>query len=142
MFNVRCPIELHHDSKSDEQLAAQENDGLRGRDRARCEWSEFGALDAAVEIAIPQVVDGATGAAHDECAHGHHCGQTQIRQVTRGSSECDTPQTRKKQQPSTHRLIHAGQKQIGMDGRREQLEYDARREWWRRIVCIRGQRKR
>jgi len=61
-------VELHQHDEADQRLRDQERGGLSdahlaGRDRPRT-----GAFNAAVEIAVDDVVPGAAGAAHREGA--------------------------------------------------------------------------
>ena len=60
--------ELQQDPKPREELDAGESEGGEGGDGAAGDGAEAGAADVGVEVAVPEVVDGAAGAAHDEGA--------------------------------------------------------------------------
>jgi len=63
-----CRGELEEDDEAGKQLGAGEEQGVGGRYGAAGERAEAGARDVRVEVAVPEVVDGAAGAAHDDGA--------------------------------------------------------------------------
>lgn len=60
--------ELQQKAQAGETLRGGEDDGGAGREGAAGEGAEAGAGDVGVEVAVPEVVDGAAGGAHDEGA--------------------------------------------------------------------------
>ena len=62
------PLKRDQHGKADQRLQDQKQRGLGDADLAGRNGTRAGALDAAVEIAIDDVVPGAAGAAHGEGA--------------------------------------------------------------------------
>ena len=60
--------ELEEDGESRGELCAGEEQGVEGGDGAPGDGAETGACDLRVEVAVPEVVDGAACAAHDDGA--------------------------------------------------------------------------
>ena len=63
-----CGWELEEDGEAGEELGGCEEEGVAGRDGAAGEGPVARAGDVWVEVAVPEVVDRAAGAAHEEGA--------------------------------------------------------------------------
>ena len=105
---------------SDEEDRGPKDADLPGRD-----WPRARALDAAVEIAIDDVVPRAAGAAHGEGADEE---QGEVREARRRAMRGDRskrrrPPARQQQQPGADRAVKARKAQIGTGpGRRDRID--------------------
>ena len=69
-----CGWELQQHGEPGEELCAGEDDAVEGRYGAAGDGSVSGSSDLGVQIAVPEVVDCAACAAHDEGAGGEEEG--------------------------------------------------------------------
>jgi hypothetical protein len=64
---LRVLVELQEDGEPAQELRAEQRDRLRHRDGAARQRARARARDFAVDVAVPQIVDGAAGAAEQLC---------------------------------------------------------------------------
>ena len=87
------------------QLGSQEADRGRHADRARRQRPHARALHLTIDLAVPQVVDRAASAAHDERAGAEGSAERQIRWQARRRRERHAPHARPKQEPRPNGTI-------------------------------------
>ena len=111
--------------RPDERLHDEEDRGPKDADLPGRDWPRARPLDAAVEIAIDDVVPRAAGAAHGEGADEK---QGEVREARRRAMRGDRskrrrPPARQQQQPGADRAVKARKAQIGTGpGRRDRID--------------------
>ena len=89
------------------ELRAQEAQRLRHRESTRGKRTVARALDAAVDVTIPEIVDRAARAAHGESSHAKQRQQRRVGQRTRRRRQRGAPEARPEEQPCANGPIPA-----------------------------------
>jgi len=115
------------------QLCRQEAHGLRVCQLSAGQGAGFGPRHALIKVGVPHVIDGASGAPHDERTRGKERKEPGIGETPRRRRQGRRPAARPQEQHGADGLIQPGQSRVGLEGPGKRID---ERRWW--VVALGG----